>query len=177
MIKDIIKIGINLMLICLVGGTILAATNFITAPKIEEVEKEAKLQAQLSVLLSATQFKEIKQGFFKGLNAKGETVGYVISCLAEGYSGAFWVMAGVNKEFKIVRINVLTNKETPGLGSKIEEDEFRNQFKGKCVESLEVVKTPTADKIQAITGATISSKAVTEAVKKGLVELKRIIQK
>ncbi|MDI6736214.1 MAG: RnfABCDGE type electron transport complex subunit G [bacterium] len=176
MIKNIFKIGINLMFVCLVGGTILAATNFITAPKIEEIEKETKLKV-LSVLLTANQFKEIKPGFFEGLNAKGETVGYVISYLAQGYCGGFWVMAGVNKEFKIVRISVMSNKETPGLGTKIEEDKFRNQFKGKGMENLEVVKTPTADKIQAITGATISSQAVTEAVKKGLEELKRIVKK
>ncbi|MFH1564006.1 MAG: RnfABCDGE type electron transport complex subunit G [Nitrospirota bacterium] len=175
MIKDMIKIGINLMLACVVGGTILAATNFITASKIEEVEKEAKLKARLSVLPKACEFKEFKQGFFEGLNSKGETVGYVISCMAEGYSGGFWVMAGVNKEFKIVKINVLSNKETPGLGNKVEGEKFRNQYKNKGVENLEVVKTPTADKIQAITGATISSKAVTEAVREGLEELEKIV--
>ncbi|MEW6096504.1 MAG: RnfABCDGE type electron transport complex subunit G [bacterium] len=178
MIKNIIKIGINLMIVSMIGATILATTNFVTAPKIEEVEKEAKLKARQTVLPSATEFKEFKEkkGFFKGLNSDGELVGYVLSCMAEGYGGGFWVMAGIDKNFKIVEINVLTNKETPGLGNKIEDDEFRNQFKGKGVENLEVVKTPPFEgKIQAITGATISSKAVTEAVKEGLEELERII--
>lgn len=179
MIKNILKIGINLMIACVVGATILAATNFITAPKIEEVEKKAQLEARLAVLPQAMEFKEFKRkkGFFKGFDYEGKLVGYVITCLAEGYSGGFWVMAGVDKEFKIVDINVLSNKETPGLGSKIGEDKFRNQYKNKGVENLEVMKTPTADKIQAITGATISSKAVTEAVKKGLEELERMVQK
>jgi len=178
MIKDIIKIGLNLMIISLIGATILAVTNFITAPAIENVEKMAKLKARQALLPQAIEFKEIKgkEGFFKGLNYEGKVIGYVISCLAEGYGGGFWVMVGVDKKFRIIEINILSNKETPGLGNKIEEDKFRNQYKGKGVENLEVLKVPTEDKIQAITGATISSKAVTEAVKKGLEELEKIVR-
>jgi electron transport complex protein RnfG len=73
-----------------------------------------------------------------------------------------------------VAINVLTTKETPGLGDKIKEDKFRNQYKGKGVENLEIVKTPTEEKIQAITGATISSKAVTDGVREAIEELKKV---
>lgn len=177
MIINIIKIGINLMIISLIGATILAVTNFMTAPAIEKVEKMAKLKARQSVLPMAIEFKEIKgkEGYFKGLDYEGKVIGYVITCLAEGYGGGFWVMVGVDKEFKVMQINILNNKETPGLGNKIEEDKFRNQYKDKGIENLEVLKVPTQDKIQAITGATISSKAVTEAVKKGLEELKRIV--
>lgn len=179
MIKNIIKIGINLMIISLIGATILATTNFITAPTIEKVEEMAKLKARQSVLPMAIEFKEIKgkEGFFKGLNYEGKVIGYVIPCLAEGYGGEFWVMVGVDKEFKVIAINILSNKETPGLGNKVETDAFRNQYKGKGIENLEVLKIPTEDKIQAITGATISSKAVTQAVRKGLEELKRSVQK
>jgi len=178
-IKNIIKIGINLMIVSMIGAIILAITNFITAPKIEKVEKEVKLKARQAVLPSATTFKEFKgkEGFFKGVDSNGKFVGYVISCLAEGYGGEFWVMVGVDKDFKIVGINILSNKETPGLGNKIQEDKFQNQYKGKGMENLEVVKIPTKEKIQAVTGATISSKAVTEAVKKGLAELKKIALK
>lgn len=176
MIKNILKIGINLMIVSMIGATILALTNCVTAPKIEEVEKEAKKVAMQKVLPTAIQFKEFKkkQGFFKGLDADGNLVGYVISCLAVGYGGGFWVMVGVDTEFKIIEISILTHKETPGLGDKIEDESFRGQFKGKKSEQLEIVKMPTKDKIQAITGATLSSKAVTEAVKEGLEELKKL---
>lgn len=176
MIKNIIKIGINLMIISIIGGAILAVTNFVTTSKIEEVEKEAKLKAMQAVLPAAIEFKKFKkkEDFFEGLDLDGNLVGYVISCLAAGYGGGFWVMAGVDNEFKIVEISILTHKETPGLGDKIEKEPFRGQFRGKGSENLEIVKMPTKNKIQAITGATLSSKAVTEAVKKGLEELKRI---
>jgi electron transport complex protein RnfG len=176
MIKNILKIGINLMIVSMIGATILAATNFVTAPKIEEVEKKAKLKAMQKVLPTASEFSEFKEkeGFFKGLDADGNLVGYVISCLAIGYGGGFWVMAGVDTEFKLVEISILTHKETPGLGDKIEDEWFRGQFRGKKSKNLEIVKMPTKDKIQAITGATLSSKAVTEAVKEGLEELEKL---
>ncbi|MEW6608149.1 MAG: RnfABCDGE type electron transport complex subunit G [bacterium] len=178
MIKNIFKIGINLMIISLIGAIILAITNALTKPKIKEVEEMAKLKARQTVLPQALEFKEFKtkKGFFKGFDCEDKLVGYVISCLAEGYSGGFWIMVGVDKKFKIVEMKILTHKETPGLGNKIEEAEFRNQYKSKGIENLEVVKVPDKDKIQAITGATISSKAVTEAVKKGLEELEKIIK-
>lgn len=176
MIKNIIKIGINLMIVSMIGGAILAATNFVTTPKIEEVEKEAKLKAMQTVLPAAIEFKEFKEkeGFFEGLDLDSNLVGYVISCLAVGYGGGFWVMVGIDKEFKVIEISILTHKETPGLGDKIEKESFKGQFRNKGSENLEIVKMPTKDKIQAITGATLSSKAVTEAVRKGLEELEGI---
>lgn len=176
MIKNILKIGINLMIVSIIGGAILTVTNFVTTSKIEEVEKEIKLKAMQSVLPAAIEFKEFKEkkGFFEGLDLDDNLVGYVISCLAVGYGGEFWVIAGVDKEFKVVEISILTHKETPGLGDKMEEESFRGQFRSKGSENLEIVKMPTKDKIQAITGATLSSKAVTEAVRKGLEELEGI---
>ena len=68
---------------------------------------------------------------------------------------------------------MLHHAETPGLGDEIQKDYFKNQFKGKSIDNLVVVKTETPDKIQAITGATISSRAVTEdGVRKGVEMLK-----
>ncbi|RMD52364.1 MAG: FMN-binding protein, partial [Nitrospirae bacterium] len=69
-------------------------------------------------------------------------------------------------------IDVLHHTETPGLGDEIDYDYFKNQFKGKTLKQLKVVKMETKEYIQAITGATISSRAVTEdAVKNGLLLL------
>ncbi len=67
------------------------------------------------------------------------------------------------------RINILGHAETPGLGDEIETESFKNQFIGKDMEHLKVVKTETTENIQAISGATISSRAVTEdAVRNGI---------
>jgi electron transport complex protein RnfG len=73
------------------------------------------------------------------------------------------------KVIKVQKINILGHAETPGLGDEIETESFKKQFKGKDIEHLKVLKTETTEYIQAISGATISSRAVTEdAVKKGV---------
>lgn len=174
--KKNIIIGINLMCIVAIGAVIVAVTNF-TISKIEEMK--AELKANQAVLPLATKFKkfEQKKDFFIGLDAQGKLVGYVILCVAVGYGGEFGVRVGVDKDFKIVEINILPHNETPGIGDKIEEESFRSQFRGKGIENLEIAKEPPFEgKIQAITGATISSEAVVEAVKRGLEELKKITQ-
>lgn len=172
----LLKVGINLMVVCMLGGTLLAIANAITAPQIAKVEEDAKNLARQAVLPQAKEFKPLdeKGRFFKGLDDQKRLVGYVVLSLAEGYGGEFGVMVGLSLEFKVMTINILSTKETPGLGDKIKEDKFRCQFQGKGLNNLDVVKTATKDKIEAITGATISSRAVTEAVKEGIEELKRI---
>lgn len=175
----VIKIGANLMIVCLIGACILAATNLITGPEIERVKEYRRIETRKAVLKDAVKFKEFKdrKGFFQGLDKEGRLIGYVIYCLAKGYGGEFLVIVGVDKDFKIKEINILENKETPGLGSKIQGDEFKRQFKNKGIKDLELVKTKTTDKIEAITGATISSRAVTEGVRRGLEELMSLINK
>jgi electron transport complex protein RnfG len=83
------------------------------------------------------------------------------------------VLASVDKNFILQKISILGHGETPGLGDEIEKDNFLNQFVGKGVDNLVVIKRETEDKIQAITGATISSRAVTEdGVRNGVILLK-----
>jgi len=75
----------------------------------------------------------------------------------------------VDPDFKVRKISILGHAETPGLGDEIEAESFQNQFIGKGPDHLTVLKTETTDYIQAISGATISSRAVAEdAVKAGL---------
>jgi electron transport complex protein RnfG len=77
----------------------------------------------------------------------------------------------------VQKIEILDEKETPGLGDEIETASFKNQFKSKDLDHLKVLKTETTEYIQAITGATISSRAVTEdAVKNGVQFLKDTIK-
>ncbi len=99
-----------------------------------------------------------------------ETIGYIVQTFGKGYSSYINILFSVDKNFVVQRMNILHHAETPGLGDEIEKDWFKNQFKGKDLEHLLVDKTGTKKEyIQAITGATISSRAVTEdGVKKGL---------
>ncbi len=102
-----------------------------------------------------------------------EDIGYIVEGFGKGYSSYIHVLASVDKNFIVQKISVLGHGETPGLGDEIEKDYFLNQFKGKSADNLVIIKGETPDKIQAITGATISSRAVTEdGVKNGVNLLK-----
>ena len=83
------------------------------------------------------------------------------------------MLASGDKDFIVQKISILGHGETPGLGDEIEKDYFLNQFEGKSADNLVVIKGETEDKIQAITGATISTRAVTEdGVRNGVIMLK-----
>ena len=102
-----------------------------------------------------------------------EDIGYIVEGFGKGYSSYIHVLVSVDKNFIVQKISILGHGETPGLGDEIEKDYFLDQFKGKSVDNLVVIKRETPDKIQAITGATISSRAVTEdGVKNGVKLLK-----
>ena len=100
-------------------------------------------------------------------------IGYIVEGFGKGYSSYIHILASVDKNFIVQKISILGHGETPGLGDDIEKEYFLNQFKGRSADNLVVIKGETPDKIQAITGATISSRAVTEdGVKNGVKLLK-----
>ena len=102
-----------------------------------------------------------------------QDIGYIVEGYGKGYSSYIHVLASVDKNFILRKISILGHGETPGLGDEIEKDYFLDQFVGKGADNLVLIKGETADKIQAITGATISSRAVTEdGVKNGVLMLK-----
>jgi len=102
-----------------------------------------------------------------------QDIGYIAEGFGKGYSSYIHILTSVDKNFIVQKISVLGHGETPGLGDEIEKDYFLNQFAGRSADNLVVIKGETPDKIQAITGATISSRAVTEdGVRNGVKMLK-----
>lgn len=174
--KDIIKIALNLVVIYLIGGAILAAVYAKTSPIIFKNNEEAKKQALRELMPEAEDIKKLGDWTIHEKHAeyfiakKGdETIGYIIQSFGKGYSSYINTLIAVDKDFIVQKINILGHAETPGLGDEIETESFKGQFKGKDLEHLKVLKTETTEYIQAISGATISSRAVTEdAVKKGV---------
>lgn len=95
----------------------------------------------------------------------GEVVGYAVRTYSEkGFSGRIGLMAGFTPEGVIFNITVLEHKETPGLGTKMAEPSFRDQFKQKNPGSKPVKVKKDGGEIDAITAATISSRAFCDAV-------------
>ena len=84
----------------------------------------------------------------------------------KGYSSYIQMLVSVNTDLKINDVKILHHGETPGLGDQVEDRVlFLDQFKGKTLPQLVLIKGETKENIQAISGATISSRAVTNGVK------------
>ncbi len=180
--NDIIKITINLTLICAAAGIILSGVWAKTEPvkvQKENQEREAALKALIPSAESINPVKKVtisgKEGEIYEAKAGGQTVGYVVEGSGRGYSSFIRMLVAVDPGYKVMGIEILGHGETPGLGDQIETQAFKGQFKGKGIENLNVVKHETDTEIQAISGATISSRGVTKGVKDCVETLKREI--
>jgi electron transport complex protein RnfG len=181
--KDILKITINLVIVYVIGGFILAFVFANASPKIFRNNEKAEQDA-LKLLIPGADFTKLGDWTIHDKHAKyfeakkdGATAGYVIQSFGKGYSSYINTFVAVDKDFVVQKINILAHGETPGLGDEIELDYFKDQFKGKDIEHLKVLKTETKEYIQAISGATISTRAVSEdAVKNGVAFLIKTIK-
>ena len=181
--KDIIKITLNLVVIYVIGGLILAVVHATTSPVRFKNNVIAEQKALKLLIPEADKIDKMGDWEIHDRHAEywvakkgNDTLGYIVQSFGKGYSSYIKTLVAVDKDFKVQRIEILDEKETPGLGDEIEVPAFKNQFKGKDLDHLKVLKTDTTEYIQAITGATISSRAVTEdAVKNGVQFLKETI--
>jgi electron transport complex protein RnfG len=182
--KDILKITLNLVIIYLIGGIILAAVYAKTSPIMYRnavLEKETALK---KLMPEADHIEKIgdwtihdKHAEYFIARKKNATTGYIIQSFGKGYSSYINTLIAVDTDFRIQKISILGHAETPGLGDEIEADSFKDQFAGKDPEHMKVLKTETTEYVQAISGATISSRAVAEdAVRNGLDFLKKTLQ-
>lgn len=173
--KEIAKLGVILLIITVVAATVLGYTNEITKGPIKQQEIKANTEARQTVLPDATDFEKIEkdtyEGYenilevYKGLN-DGETVGYTIKTNPSGYGGEVEVMVGITMKEVISGVSIGKHEETPGLGAKA-SGKFKDQYNGKSIDKeIEVIKSgePKENKVKAISGATITSRAVTKGV-------------
>jgi electron transport complex protein RnfG len=169
--KEMLGLGLKLFIITAVSALVLGFTNSITAPVIAENERIMNEETRKEMLEVADKFEKVdvdKENIlevYKGLK-DNEVVGYVIKTATKGYGGDVVVMIGIDSEGIIKRAKVVKHAETPGLGANAKNPEFIDQYSEKNVKmNIEVVKNnPTDEQIQAITGATITSKAVTKGI-------------
>lgn len=153
------------------AGGILAYTYVATSKDIEKNANEAKRKALMSVVQGVYSYDESKIDdntfILTAKDSAGNVVGYGVMLSGGGFQGPIKIMVGFDKDVnKVLGIEILENSETPGLGNRIVENWFKEQFKGK-VPPLSAVKGRAPEnerEIQAITGATISSKSVTNIV-------------
>lgn len=165
-------------------GAVLAGFFQLVSPKIEANRLAEEKRAIFAVLEGAQDYdivtteveldgvtKPVK--IFRGYDAEGNTVGYSFIAEGPGFAAKIRMMVGLNVVPEtLTGLRVVEQIETPGLGDKIAKDKFQGQFKGLAIRpEIEYVKNRKPEKenqIQAITGATISSKAVVQAINKDI---------
>ncbi len=170
-LSDILKPTIVLTAICLVTSALLAITNQATAPVIEALAIETEQNTRKLVLADADSFKDETIGqtaYCTGVDASGAMVGYVFTTAAKGYGGDVKVMVGVKADGAVAGVQILELSETPGLGMNATKESFLKQFIGKVAGIAVSKSSPAENEIQALTGATITSKATTTAVNQAL---------
>lgn len=182
--RDIAKITFNLVIVYLAGGLILAAVYARTSPIMYRnalLEKETalkKLMPDADKIEKAGDWSVHEKHAEYFVAKKGDKIiGYIVQSYGKGYSSYINTLIAVDTDFKLQKISILDQKETPGLGDEIDTAAFKKQFEGKDIDHLKVVKTEATDDIQAISGATISSRAVTEdAVRNGVAFLMKTVK-
>lgn len=167
------------IVLALAFGAALAGVQAALAPKIAANKLSDTLGQIPALVPGATSGKAETIGgqtVYRALNEKGEHVGWMISARGLGFADILDLLVGVNKDLsRITGLSVLEQKETPGLGDRITEPAWRDQFKGKpTIPDLAVTKTaPKSDsEVQGITGATISSVSVVGIVNGAVARLR-----
>lgn len=170
-ISDILKPVIVLTAICLVTSALLAYTNSLTAPVIEENNIKNANATKAVVLADAANFTDEANGnieYSVGTDASGAVAGYVFTTTAKSYGGEISVMVGIKADGTVSGVELLSINDTPGLGMNAKNPDFLAQFVGK-IKGIAVNKNnPAENEIKALTGATVTSKAVTLAVNTAL---------
>lgn len=191
--NKIIKNTLILTAITVVSGCLLGLVYEITKAPIAAAQEAAKQEAYRTVLEEAKEFvaeekfsdteaaKLLTKAGISGTdidevviakNDAGEVLGYVITATShEGYGGDIQISVGMLADGTVKGIEMLSISETAGLGMKAKEPDFKEQFKDKLVSMFSVTKSGSSNdsEIDALSGATITSNAVTNAVNSAIV--------
>jgi electron transport complex protein RnfG len=166
--NPIARLIIVLALISIGSGLFLALTYTYTIPHIEANAARDQEIAILETLPGAVDYEELGQTdipIYVGLDGGGGIVGFSYVIEGGGFQGIIRMMVGVNpQEEKITGVKVLSHSETPGLGARITEPAFLEQFAQKSINDNFEVK----EDVDGVTGATVSSKSVSEILKQSL---------
>ncbi|HEX9874225.1 MAG TPA: RnfABCDGE type electron transport complex subunit G [Deferrimonas sp.] len=182
--KELSRLALVLTIIAAAAGLILSLVEGVTRAPIAEVRRQETLKALRAVLPPIDNApdadnvalvigrdrkgRDLLRTFYRG-KLEGKLAGIAFKVVApDGYSGNIEIMVGVDPEGRVVGIEILTHAETPGLGSKITAPVFKDQFRGKGLDDVDWRVKKDGGSFDQITGATVSPRAVVQAVKIGL---------
>ena len=168
--KYILKLALVLLLITVVVAGLLGFVNYLTADKIAENTAKKANEAMEAVLPSGSyeKLEVTAEGITEVYKAEG---GYVVRLNAGGFGGAIDMMVGVDMNGTVTGVSVISHSETASLGAECTREDWRAQFAG-TTGALKVTKD--GGTIDALTGATVTSRAVTEAVNRAVEFVKEV---
>jgi electron transport complex protein RnfG len=177
--KDLLNITLRLVVIFVVAGIIMGVTYQHTAPvrfaaekkEKEEALKEMAPEALDPIKAAGTWSADNKTYEYYAATSHGKPVTYIASTAGKGYSSYIKMLVSLGTDLKVRDVKILGHEETPGLGDQVEDKSFLDQFKGKTLSQIVLVKKDTKENIQAISGATYSSRGVTNGVKAAVQQL------
>ncbi|HAJ78462.1 MAG TPA: RnfABCDGE type electron transport complex subunit G [Fibrobacteres bacterium] len=174
---EILKTAANLTVACLISGCVIALVYFITEPLTEKNRVKYVQDAMQSLIPDASSFSPIKNhaNWYKAVRGNKIT-GYIMRVKTMGYGGKIMILAAADTNGRMLDYSILEHNETPGLGDRADKQNFRRQFRGKAIDQLVVVKIHDPDKIDALSGATITSNAVTYGIRTELEKLISYLQ-
>jgi electron transport complex protein RnfG len=177
--NNTVRYTLVLTIVCAAAAAGIGGIYILTKEPIRKKAEETESAVRKAVLSKAETFEALGDNVLAGKDAQGNVVGYVATGEAGGYGGKLTVMVGLDADLKIVRAAVLSHNETPGLGAEMGKTQtedtlwtvlgggerskgtsWMDQFGGKKLSQLEV-----GSGIDAKTGCTITSKAITAAAK------------
>lgn len=185
--REVLRLGVVLLVICAVAGAVLAVVDGITRDRIAAQATIRLQQALRDVLAEADEFQDetealslvkteasvggkppfaIVQKMYAGYS-QGEHSGFAFMCHPAGYGGVIETVVGVSASGNVRGVSVIRHSETPGLGANVTNSEFQRRFVG-IPAGTEVKVKKDGGQVDAITGATVSSRAVADAVNEAL---------
>ena len=177
--KDtLLNMFVALFVICVVSGGVLGVVYSATKGPIAKAENAKKTEAIENVLPKFNELKETKVKsamedidipFYLAYDADHNFIGAAVETFTnKGFSGNVSLMVGILADGTVNNISVLQHAETPGLGSKMTEASFKDQFNNKNAASFKFKVKKDGGDVDAITAATISSRAFCDAVNRAL---------
>ena len=164
---------IALMVITIVSGGVLGFIYGLTKPAIDKVEENKNIKAinevlKTDVAIASTESVVIEDLTYNlAYDAEGNFIGAAVKTYSKnGFGGKIELMVGMLADGIINKVSVLSQAETPGLGANMVNEKWKSQFDGKDPKNFILKVKKDGGDVDAITAATISSRAVSEAVKR-----------
>lgn len=169
--REILRFGLLLGLVCAISAGTLTGVYSVVSVKIEENNRLEAIRKRKAVLPEAASFVAVERDgreIHLGLDGGGDPVGTAMTVSQRGYAGPIKMTVGIGLDSRLtgLAISKLDQSETPGLGVKITQPAFLDMFRGKDLSQVKLRKE--GGEIDAITAATISTRAVVNGVQDGM---------